>query len=53
VLVGNNIDHIRKEYNIAILRQKKPIRPELWDSKTAKRCLQEILKRSLAINPIL
>jgi UDP-N-acetylglucosamine 2-epimerase (non-hydrolysing) len=51
VLVGNNIDCIRKEYNIAILQQRKPIRPELWDGKTAGRCLQEILKRSLTINP--
>jgi UDP-N-acetylglucosamine 2-epimerase (non-hydrolysing) len=46
VLVGNNIDRIRKEYNIAILQQRKPIRPELWDGRTAERCLQEILKRS-------
>ena len=46
VLVGNNIDRIREEYRLAILMERKPIRPELWDGKTAERCLQEILKRS-------
>jgi len=46
VLVGNNIDRIREEYHIAVLQDRKPIRPELWDGKTAERCLQEILKRS-------
>jgi len=50
VLVGNNIDHILKEYHIAVSQQRKPIYPELWDGKTAERCLQEILKRSLAVN---
>ena len=49
VLVGNNIDRIREEYHIAILKERKPTRPELWDGKTAERCLQEILKRSYEI----
>jgi UDP-N-acetylglucosamine 2-epimerase (non-hydrolysing) len=44
VLVGNNIDRIREEYHIAILKEKRPIRPELWDGRTAERCLQAILK---------
>jgi UDP-N-acetylglucosamine 2-epimerase (non-hydrolysing) len=43
VLVGNNIDRIRKEYHIAIAQQRKPIRPELWDGMAAERCLQAIL----------
>lgn len=46
VLVGNIIDRIREEYHIAVLQERKPIRPELWDGRTAARCLQEILKRS-------
>jgi UDP-N-acetylglucosamine 2-epimerase (non-hydrolysing) len=45
VLVGNNIDRIREEYRIAISMDRKPIRPELWDGKTAERCLQAILKQ--------
>jgi UDP-N-acetylglucosamine 2-epimerase (non-hydrolysing) len=46
VLVGNNIDRIREEYRHTISLARKPSRPELWDGKTADRCLQEILKRS-------
>jgi UDP-N-acetylglucosamine 2-epimerase (non-hydrolysing) len=46
VLVGNNIERIRKEYRYTISLERKPFRPELWDGKTAGRCLQEILKRS-------
>ena len=46
VLVGNNIDRIREEYQIAILKEKRPIRPELWDGRTAERCLEAILKWS-------
>jgi UDP-N-acetylglucosamine 2-epimerase (non-hydrolysing) len=43
VLVGNNIERIRKEYNIAFNRPRKPVRPELWDGHTAERCLDEII----------
>ena len=43
VLVGNNIERIRKEYNEARMLKRNPVRPELWDGKTAPRCLQEIL----------
>jgi UDP-N-acetylglucosamine 2-epimerase (non-hydrolysing) len=46
VLVGNNIERIREEYRHTISFDRKPSRPELWDGKTAERCLQEILKRS-------
>jgi UDP-N-acetylglucosamine 2-epimerase (non-hydrolysing) len=46
VLVGNNIDRIREEYNISVSQERKPIRPELWDGRTAERCLNEIIKRS-------
>jgi UDP-N-acetylglucosamine 2-epimerase (non-hydrolysing) len=52
VLVGNDIDLIRKEYNIAISQERKPNRPELWDGKTAERCLQEILNMSLTLNAL-
>jgi UDP-N-acetylglucosamine 2-epimerase (non-hydrolysing) len=43
VLVGNNIDTIRKEYHNTLRITRKPERPELWDGKTAGRCLQAIL----------
>jgi UDP-N-acetylglucosamine 2-epimerase (non-hydrolysing) len=45
VLVGNNIDRIRDEYKISILKERKPIRPELWDGRTDERCLKAILKQ--------
>lgn len=43
VLVGNNIDRIRQEYLSTLQKDRKPVRPELWDGATARRCLQAIL----------
>ena len=43
VLVGNNVDRIRKEYLNLITSDCKPLRPELWDGHTAERCLDAIL----------
>ena len=50
VLVGNDIEHIRKEYHHAVSKGKRPFRPELWDGRTAERCLQAILDRSLTLS---
>jgi UDP-N-acetylglucosamine 2-epimerase (non-hydrolysing) len=44
VLVGNNIKLIREEFSQAIKKPRNPVRPGLWDGKTADRCLSEILK---------
>lgn len=44
VLVGNNIDRIRDEFNAALRLDRKPVRPELWDGHTAERCLNAILE---------
>ena len=44
VLAGNNIERIRKEYHSAWEKPRNPVRPELWDGKTAERCLQAILQ---------
>ncbi|HPQ35956.1 MAG TPA: UDP-N-acetylglucosamine 2-epimerase (non-hydrolyzing) [Tenuifilaceae bacterium] len=43
VLVGNNIERIRSEYQKAIAKSRKPVRPKLWDGHTAERCLEAIL----------
>jgi UDP-N-acetylglucosamine 2-epimerase (non-hydrolysing) len=44
VLVGNNVERIRKEYKETLKSNVKPIRPELWDGNTAERCLKAILE---------
>jgi UDP-N-acetylglucosamine 2-epimerase (non-hydrolysing) len=46
ILVGNNIERIRKAYLESILKDRAPSRPELWDGKTAKRCLKAIILAS-------
>jgi UDP-N-acetylglucosamine 2-epimerase (non-hydrolysing) len=43
VLVGNNIDRLKEEYLIAMKLERHPVRPKLWDGKTAERCLKAIL----------
>ena len=43
VLVGNNVGRIRDEYQATLSTVRKPVRPELWDGKTAERCLDAIL----------
>ena len=46
VLVGNNITRIREEYHTTLKLDRKPLRPELWDGKTAGRCLQAMLNHT-------
>ncbi len=43
VLVGNNVELIRKEYKKMLVKNIQPKRPELWDGHTAERCLKEIM----------
>lgn len=42
-LVGNNINRIKEEYLKIKKEKREPKIPELWDGKTAKRCLDAIL----------
>lgn len=43
VLVGNNVERIREEYQITLKESRKPVRPKFWDGKTAERCLDVII----------
>lgn len=43
VLVGNDIEIIRREYRQVLKENILPISPEFWDGKTASRCLNAIL----------
>ena len=43
VLVGNNIERIRKEYLETLQIKRTPQQPALWDGKTAERCMKAIV----------
>lgn len=43
-LVGNSVQHIREAFQRAIEAGRIPQRPELWDGKTAERCVKKILE---------
>lgn len=44
VLTGNDIEKIKGEFRKALTIKSKAFRPELWDGKTAQRCLNEIIE---------
>ena len=46
VLVGNDIIKLTAEFQKALTLKRNPVRPEFWDGKTARRCLQQIIQRS-------
>lgn len=43
VLVGNNVERIKKEYLDTLSIQRNPARPDLWDGNTAMRCVEAII----------
>jgi UDP-N-acetylglucosamine 2-epimerase (non-hydrolysing) len=47
VLVGNNIERIREEYQNTLMLNRTPESPKLWDGNTASRCLASLLEYDL------
>ncbi|MCF8095926.1 MAG: UDP-N-acetyl glucosamine 2-epimerase [Desulfobacteraceae bacterium] len=45
VLVGNEIGRLRKAFRQTLNEERRPARPELWDGRTAERCVQAICGR--------
>ncbi len=43
VLVGNNIERIRKEFFHTLMLKRNPSRPKLWDGHTAERIVKIII----------
>lgn len=43
VLVGNNVERLQEEFNIILAEKTIPNRPEMWDGKTAMRCVEAIV----------
>lgn len=43
-LVGNDVDNIKSALKRVLSEERKPMRPELWDGKTAARCVREIVQ---------
>lgn len=44
VLVGNSVERIREAFNHAMLSERQPMRPELWDGNTANRIVDHLVK---------
>ena len=45
VLVGNDSDRIKEEYQNTLSLDRTPLRPDLWDGNTAMRCVKALINR--------
>ena len=43
ILVGNDVDLIKKGFKEMLSMSRNPKKPKLWDGRTAERCLKAIL----------
>ena len=44
VLVGNDVERIRKAWHDALNEERLPVRPELWDGQVAARIVKSIVE---------
>ncbi len=43
VLVGNDALRLKEEFKAMLAEQLQPVRPEMWDGKTAGRCIDAVI----------
>ncbi|MFO7839751.1 MAG: UDP-N-acetylglucosamine 2-epimerase, partial [Desulfosalsimonadaceae bacterium] len=44
VLVGNEIKRLKKAFEDTMSEKRQPVRPELWDGRTAHRIVERLCK---------